>query len=264
MTRLIRDSEMATYVHAASGRKFSAHLSLLCQYSPFFSRALKGPFKESTSKIVEIHDTEEWVLETFLDWLYYSEVCWIAKDCDGEEAEVWSQCELVQLNCFADQYDVPKLLKLTLRQLCHRLDFGTGVDADALLFAQDHLHDRSPILGMLAEALARFGLAPDDERKAGTFGAYLKPAFAALVVKDVLESCKRSKAQNNGVAPGKIDIDKLLTAVDGRDDETVDNESESEIDSDYVPDDDDSDDDEDEDYEDEYYEDDEDEAVERA
>lgn len=228
MTRLIRDPEIATLVHAESGQRISTHAKLLCRYSPFFSSALGGPFQESTSKIVEIHDTEEWVLETFHHWLYFSELCWIADHPEKQEKEklaeqedkedpdgLWTQYNLVKLCCFADQYNVPKFFKDALRELCERLNKGTGVDADAILFAQDHLVETSPIVYMLAEAYIHFGLRPDDEKDGEEVMRKLKPAFAALVLEKIFEDRKIFKQQHNGVGPGlRIDIDTFLAGID--------------------------------------------------
>ncbi|GAB7342222.1 hypothetical protein MBLNU457_g0468t1 [Dothideomycetes sp. NU457] len=221
---LIRDPEIATFIHAASGQKFSAHVKLLCHYSPFFARALNGPFQESTSKSVEIHDTDEWVLETFHHWLYFHEVKWTPNNWverveqKGEKWVDWTQCELVKLCCFADQYDVPELLKAALRDLCDALNDDIGVDAEALLFAQDHLVDSSPVTCMLVDGIVRFGLLCDDgkeEEEEAAFMNSLKPAFAACVVKRVLEGRNKIRRKNDGAASAtKIDIDTFLAAVD--------------------------------------------------
>jgi len=248
---------MATYVHASDGRKFVAHVSLLSHYSPFFSRALNGEFAESESRVIEIHDVAEWVLQVFQTWLYFGTHWWWNQDSWKATTE-FSQCQLVELLCFADKYDVPKLLKLQGKWLGILLNRATGVESGAILFAQAHLPETSPILEMLAEALAHFGLHPDDEEKEEEFMAKLKPAFAALVMKKVLEGCNRRKAESDRVTPGPgIDVDKYLADINER----AVSESESDNDNDNDNDEDDDDDDEDEDGDDN---DDEDEAMEGA
>jgi len=101
---LIRDSEMVTYIHMDRGTKWHAHVSLLCQYSPFFKKALTGPFQESRSKSVEIHDVKLWVYFKVLQRTTSGHIG------DDTEHDGLIELQLVHVVCFADKYSVPELL----------------------------------------------------------------------------------------------------------------------------------------------------------
>jgi len=233
---------MATYIHKESGTKFHAHASLLCHYSPFFKKALTGRFQESESRIIEIYDVELWVLEVFQNWLYFRNCDWIPSpgfDAGGDSRD-YTALEHVQMISFADKYSVPELFEVEAQRLGKCLNDGTGMKSDALLFAQDHLPESSPVMVMIAEAIARFGIKDGGE---GTALMGLKPALEKLIARSIIQSRDRQKKRNDNVAPGKkMNVTKLLRtsnnatnekaqddemSIDGNDDAT-DNESDDE------------------------------------
>jgi len=203
---------MATYVHKDTGTKFHAHVSLLCHYSPFFKKALTGSFSESESKTVEIHDVELWVLEAFHNWLYFKVYRYVTSEHirDDEEPECYNEMDLIHAICFADKYSVPQLLMEEAEDLGFLLNRGHGSDSEALLFVQDHLPESSPVMAMIAEAVARYGIKDNGENTV----IELKPSFVMMIAKRVIKSRERQKKRNgNVVVPGrKMNIKKLLRA----------------------------------------------------
>lgn len=66
----------------------SVHRDLLTSRSPFFAKALNGPFCEGADGVVKLPEEEPALFETYRQWLYTARiVCPIASDLNsGEEA----------------------------------------------------------------------------------------------------------------------------------------------------------------------------------
>lgn len=86
------------------------HQALLCHESPYFRRALDGPFKESQERLFTFEEDDPNIFALFVNWLYGQELA------DEKREEV---CQLPYLWTLADRILVPKLQRDVINVL-HR------------------------------------------------------------------------------------------------------------------------------------------------
>jgi len=110
-------------------KAYLVHKDLLCWYSPYFKKALGGPFKEANEVSMSLAETEVEVVGIFVDWLYRQ--CLPAEEdprikaiCEalGEPTEdthsFWTNL-LTGIYLFGDRYDVPELRKHAMDRFYH-------------------------------------------------------------------------------------------------------------------------------------------------
>ncbi|KAL9101781.1 MAG: hypothetical protein Q9163_003000 [Psora crenata] len=75
--------------------------ALLVHHSPFFAKALNGPFTEATTLSVTLPEDEPATFELFLNWLYIGKFSYLGKYPKveaGDLVKVWALCD--KLECF--------------------------------------------------------------------------------------------------------------------------------------------------------------------
>lgn len=87
---------------------YHVHKDLLCWYSPYFKRALRGSFSEATAFNMLLMDTEVAVLGIVVNWLYTQS---LPKHDDPRiQACIEEWVELItRVYIFSDRYDIPDL-----------------------------------------------------------------------------------------------------------------------------------------------------------
>lgn len=74
---------MATILVGPDKKKFVVHQALLCSKSPYFTKALTGPFEEGQTGIVKLEDVTPALFRIIVIWLYTGKIVYTASNEDS-------------------------------------------------------------------------------------------------------------------------------------------------------------------------------------
>ncbi|KAJ8110299.1 hypothetical protein OPT61_g6824 [Boeremia exigua] len=155
-----QNAQFATVLVGKESVPFVVHEALLTHHSPFFRAALNGGFEEATTKTVHLTLATTKIFEFFVHWLYYQRIpnnnddpdlfaAWESVDDKGfREME-----NLIHLDVFCEQYDVPSLKRLSLNHLFEHLHEKEGLlpRTKDILYAYKNMPDDSPLCLFIAD-----------------------------------------------------------------------------------------------------------------
>jgi hypothetical protein len=162
MTSSAQDSVFATVLVGPNHARFVVHEALLVHHSEFFRAALTGNFKEAEEKVVKMADTEPYIFECFVHWLYYQRFPDASKGDDEELVKIWGSADeahtlitnLVKIYVMGDQNIMPRLQRDALDSVFHHISYThcTLPDDDHVKCAFDYLDPEDPLCRYLVDA----------------------------------------------------------------------------------------------------------------
>jgi hypothetical protein len=147
--------------------KFVVHLDLLVFYSPYFSAALIGGFREAETKVITLKDEDPNIVKSFIHWLYHlhfptekdSAKLWVlwasSEDDDGQLTTE----NLVKTYIFSDMYSVRKLCNEVVTELYIHIEtkMGTSLpNPHVIRHAFTNLDKDAPLLDYIVDAYCYF------------------------------------------------------------------------------------------------------------
>jgi hypothetical protein len=162
MASSAQDSVFATVLVGPNHARFVVHEALLVHHSEFFRAALTGNFKEAEEKVVKMADTEPYIFECFVHWLYYQRFPDASKGDDEELVKIWGSADeahtlitnLVKMYVMGDQNIMPRLQRDALDSVFHHISYTqcTLPDDDHVKCAFDYLDPEDPLCRYLVDA----------------------------------------------------------------------------------------------------------------
>jgi len=197
-------------------KRYAVHRALLCYYSPYFTAALNGSFKEADEDALKLENTEDEVFDYFLHWLYTQTLP--EPDCSNNEGtppassggpnedhDHW----MTGLFIFAEFYNVPQLRKEVIDQFYFEYacsGISALPDYQTIILAFSSLPDTSPFCRFLVRIYAvRWDVSydEDDDEAVDNRGQLPKEFLGDLMV----EVGKVRKDQKKfGKAPAMPDV----------------------------------------------------------
>jgi len=174
---------------------YYVHKDLLCWYSLYFKKALRGSFKEADDKVMHLDDAD--VAGIFVNWLYTQS---LPEEDDARIQDCnrgWTSL-LTETYIFGDRYDVPELRKHAMDSLHYA--FGDPGDSllptyPVIIKAFSNLPPTAPMCQFFIDIYARRWHKDEDNEEEITARADLPKDFlAGLMIKmaDVVKELARS------------------------------------------------------------------------
>jgi hypothetical protein len=165
--------KFATVLVEESEERFVVHESLLTHHSEVFRRELSGTSRKAEDKMVKVFDTEPYIFECFVHWLYYQRFPDISKGDDEELAQIWGTLggdhkimeNLIKMYVLGDRFIVPQLQRDTLAHLFRHIDYEdtTTPSISVVTYAFDRLHPNNPLCRFLVDVSLRYDWnSPED------------------------------------------------------------------------------------------------------
>ncbi|CAG8950239.1 hypothetical protein HYFRA_00008477 [Hymenoscyphus fraxineus] len=100
----------------AKTQTFVVHKSFICYYSPFFTAAFNGSFKEGETQHLDLEDIHPSAFAAFIHWLYTQRILWQS----GDQGHGATMGDIIELWALGDRFLIPRLsneaLKILSRQ----------------------------------------------------------------------------------------------------------------------------------------------------
>ncbi|KAF2100947.1 hypothetical protein NA57DRAFT_74544 [Rhizodiscina lignyota] len=134
---------------------YYAHKAFLCSVSAYFANAFNGSFVEAEEKLIKLPTVAVTTFENFLEWLYTRKLSGTEAD-DGADDGAMPNDELFDLHVFAQEHDVPQLLRDTFLLYLRRVakDVYRAVHSVDVSKVVDKLSTASPWCKLLIDAFA--------------------------------------------------------------------------------------------------------------
>jgi hypothetical protein len=169
---------MATILVGPQETKFVVHQALLCEKSPYFTKALTGSFEESKTGIVKLHDVSPVLFRIVVSWLYYGKIVYTVCDgsldvgpsfarfkgpseslanieADANDTSTWPKQVLVELYVLADRLDIKELRKNTIDALNDLMMLSNKtLHISALEYVCSNTTAKSPLRRLVVDHLA--------------------------------------------------------------------------------------------------------------
>lgn len=197
-------------------KRYAVHRALLCYYSPYFTAALNGSFKEADEDALKLKNTGHKVFDIFLHWLYTQTLP--EPNCSNNEGTPSASSSwpdgfydywITGLFIFAEFYNVPQLRKEVVDQFYFKY-VCSGVpivpDYQTIIQAFSSLPDTSQFCRFLVRIYAvRWDVSydEDDDEAIDNRGQLPKEFLGDLMI----EVGKVRKDQNKyGKAPAMPEV----------------------------------------------------------
>jgi hypothetical protein len=157
--------KFATVLVGESEEPFVVHEHLLTHHSEFFRAALTGGFKESKDKVVKLHETDPFIFECFVHWLYYQRFPSASKGDDETLVQSWEATSedgilttnLIKMYILADSRIVPALQRQVVDRLFRRIHEVDLPTRDDVVYAFENLKSNSPLCRFLVDVGIHYG-----------------------------------------------------------------------------------------------------------